>query len=254
MCGEHRSIVGIGVACQGSSPHVRGARRPRQPGIRPNGIIPACAGSTQVRLRRRPWTEDHPRMCGEHDAVPELSACDSGSSPHVRGALSCRNCLRLDCGIIPACAGSTSAVRPSIMVATDHPRMCGEHLEPSPVQNSTAGSSPHVRGARSTCWALTRSAGIIPACAGSTSRGRRCPWLSRDHPRMCGEHPVQRRSEHHQRGSSPHVRGARSAVSRSCWQAGIIPACAGSTQHSRSVLSPSRDHPRMCGEHTSKIA
>ena len=170
MCGEHRSIVGIGVACQGSSPHVRGARRPRQPGIRPNGIIPACAGSTQVRLRRRPWTEDHPRMCGEHDAVPELSACDSGSSPHVRGALSCRNCLRLDCGIIPACAGSTSAVRPSIMVATDHPRMCGEHLEPSPVQNSTAGSSPHVRGAPHHIDHGATQLGIIPACAGSTLR------------------------------------------------------------------------------------
>ena len=87
MCGEHRSIVGIGVACQGSSPHVRGARRPRQPGIRPNGIIPACAGSTQVRLRRRPWTEDHPRMCGEHRSGFNALFFLTGSSPHVRGAL-----------------------------------------------------------------------------------------------------------------------------------------------------------------------
>ena len=86
MCGEHRSIVGIGVACQGSSPHVRGARRPRQPGIRPNGIIPACAGSTQVRLRRRPWTEDHPRMCGEHEKILLYGDAIPGSSPHVRGA------------------------------------------------------------------------------------------------------------------------------------------------------------------------
>ena len=86
MCGEHRSIVGIGVACQGSSPHVRGARRPRQPGIRPNGIIPACAGSTQVRLRRRPWTEDHPRMCGEHRSGFNALFFLTGSSPHVRGA------------------------------------------------------------------------------------------------------------------------------------------------------------------------
>ena len=229
MCGEHRSIVGIGVACQGSSPHVRGARRPRQPGIRPNGIIPACAGSTQVRLRRRPWTEDHPRMCGEHDAVPELSACDSGSSPHVRGALSCRNCLRLDCGIIPACAGSTSAVRPSIMVATDHPRMCGEHLEPSPVQNSTAGSSPHVRGARSTCWALTRSAGIIPACAGSTVHPRTPILVGWDHPRMCGEHEMIPSLIIRGRGSSPHVRGAQRSRWRRRHAPGIIPACAGST-------------------------
>ena len=230
MCGEHRSIVGIGVACQGSSPHVRGARRPRQPGIRPNGIIPACAGSTQVRLRRRPWTEDHPRMCGEHDAVPELSACDSGSSPHVRGALSCRNCLRLDCGIIPACAGSTSAVRPSIMVATDHPRMCGEHLEPSPVQNSTAGSSPHVRGAPHHIDHGATQLGIIPACAGSTIIGKYFIENNGDHPRMCGEHGDFGKPDPEPEGSSPHVRGAHLNRGMCHGQEGIIPACAGSTR------------------------
>ena len=127
MCGEHRSIVGIGVACQGSSPHVRGARRPRQPGIRPNGIIPACAGSTQVRLRRRPWTEDHPRMCGEHRSGFNALFFLTGSSPHVRGARKDSPLRRCHSGIIPACAGSTLTLAVSRSRARDHPRMCGEH-------------------------------------------------------------------------------------------------------------------------------
>ena len=106
MCGEHRSIVGIGVACQGSSPHVRGALKcgfAAVPGLRiipacagstgvvlmrffPNGIIPACAGSTKRFSSTEMPFRDHPRMCGEHlDAGSEQKPCP-GSSPHVRGA------------------------------------------------------------------------------------------------------------------------------------------------------------------------
>ena len=107
MCGEHRSIVGIGVACQGSSPHVRGALNPATPEIDQTGIIPACAGSTEVLMRATFYRRDHPRMCGEHLANVVDSMSYLGSSPHVRGARGhdprCQNRM----GIIPACAGST---------------------------------------------------------------------------------------------------------------------------------------------------
>ena len=188
MCGEHRSIVGIGVACQGSSPHVRGARRPRQPGIRPNGIIPACAGSTQVRLRRRPWTEDHPRMCGEHRSGFNALFFLTGSSPHVRGARKDSPLRRCHSGIIPACAGSTLTLAVSRSRARDHPRMCGEHLVGEFLAKTNEGSSPHVRGARRCDGVCACAMGIIPACAGSTrchAPGHYGVW---DHPRMCGEH------------------------------------------------------------------
>ncbi len=33
-------------------------------------------------------------------------------------------------------------------------------------------------------------AGIIPACAGNTVRGHDLVVHHRDHPRVCGEHPV----------------------------------------------------------------
>ena len=147
MCGEHRNIIACICVSLGSSPHVRGARRPRQPGIRPNGIIPACAGSTQVRLRRRPWTEDHPRMCGEHRSGFNALFFLTGSSPHVRGARKDSPLRRCHSGIIPACAGSTLTLAVSRSRARDHPRMCGEHLDAGSEQKPCPGSSPHVRGA-----------------------------------------------------------------------------------------------------------
>ena len=229
MCGEHRSIVGIGVACQGSSPHVRGARRPRQPGIRPNGIIPACAGSTQVRLRRRPWTEDHPRMCGEHRSGFNALFFLTGSSPHVRGARKDSPLRRCHSGIIPACAGSTLTLAVSRSRARDHPRMCGEHSFPRACAPWSTGSSPHVRGAHGIHPQNLPTLGIIPACAGSTLSVYTPVKLTRDHPRMCGEHSSGRHELCHGSGSSPHVRGALRHGQSACKSIGIIPACAGST-------------------------
>ena len=74
--------------------------------------------------------------------------------------------------------------------------------------------------------------------------------MSRDHPRMCGEHSSARVNAFHRRGSSPHVRGARFVDDLLVWQAGIIPACAGSTIHQYVSELDGRDHPRMCGEHS----
>ena len=152
------------------------------------GIIPACAGSTPGWRWFSYSRRDHPRMCGEHSAIPCRYIRRSGSSPHVRGALFPQLLYPAFCGIIPACAGST---RYYVRVCTcngDHPRMCGEHAIVVNFVGGLPGSSPHVRGAlvirRVACVVL----GIIPACAGSTSRHMLCRSCRRDHPRMCGEH------------------------------------------------------------------
>ena len=107
MCGEHITPNPFANAVLGSSPHVRGALIQGIVLHCPLGIIPACAGSTQVRLRRRPWTEDHPRMCGEHRSGFNALFFLTGSSPHVRGARKDSPLRRCHSGIIPACAGST---------------------------------------------------------------------------------------------------------------------------------------------------
>ena len=150
MCGEH--IVKHVRPCskRGSSPHVRGARIPSQRQGRLSGIIPACAGSTTGSPGRAHSRRDHPRMCGEHTKELAIGECTVGSSPHVRGARhSSHGYARFN---------------------RDHPRMCGEHQCMFPGQVPRRGSSPHVRGALQLRGSRTDARGIIPACAGSTSR------------------------------------------------------------------------------------
>ena len=87
--------------------------------------------------------------------------------------------------------------------------MCGEHLDAGSEQKPCPGSSPHVRGALLRLLIAATIGGIIPACAGSTSRKPEAKEFQRDHPRMCGEHTGNAPSVISAKGSSPHVRGAR---------------------------------------------
>ncbi len=94
-------------------------------------------------------------------------------------------------------------------------------------------------------------AGIIPASAGSTTPASGCPACRRDHPRVCGEHLSANDHDALTVGSSPRLRGARAFTSPDKPGLGIIPASAGSTSWGRGTRTRSRDHPRVCGEHTS---
>ena len=71
---------------------------------------------------------------------------------------------------------------------------------------------------------------------------------------MCGEHSVIYGWVSKRTGSSPHVRGARLGTAIGGVFTGIIPACAGSTFGPTRLVLETGDHPRMCGEHTSKTA
>ena len=231
MCGEHLDAGSEQKPCPGSSPHVRGAPQAAAKNGVENGIIPACAGSTATGRWTWNITRDHPRMCGEHALLHMITRTLSGSSPHVRGAHPSIVASIAVTGIIPACAGSTTRCRSCPPAIRDHPRMCGEHLRPPGRTRTVLGSSPHVRGARRGHAMSTMTAGIIPACAGSTLTGGRAMGRIWDHPRMCGEHVRMMRVTAVKWGSSPHVRGAPMRVA--------IP------------IRSNRDHPRMCGEHMS---
>ena len=229
MCGEHLPESAICGHSRGSSPHVRGAQNllPIMQDL--DGIIPACAGSTTGVAASAKVTRDHPRMCGEHGRLATMPCRSPGSSPHVRGARqACDDALQ-ESGIIPACAGSTSWETLRRSSIRDHPRMCGEHSVKHNAKGNDQGSSPHVRGARRRQQDHPGSQGIIPACAGSTSRPPDLHTVPRDHPRMCGEHPLVTSSASPSAGSSPHVRGARRRQQDHPGSQGIIPACAGST-------------------------
>ena len=172
MHGEHHCIhdasrMGQGIipACAGSTLLLHGLLEHML------GIIPACAGSTRLRVSAgERGTGIIPACAGSTLATATRRAGFPGSSPHARGArlqpCRCRRPFRdhprmrgehqlrarpagpVD-GIIPACAGSTSADLTALFW--------------------TAGSSPHARGARPRLVDVYRD--------------------REDHPRMRGEHP-----------------------------------------------------------------
>ena len=170
MCGEHLDAGSEQKPCPGSSPHVRGAHCLAIFTHDGWGIIPACAGSTLERQRENTLHGDHPRMCGEHLVGEFLAKTNEGSSPHVRGAPAEKRFAWCTTRIIPACAGSTMRGHDLVVPLRDHPRMCGEHSFNIQHFAGEQGSSPHVRGARSTREQERPCCGIIPACAGSTLR------------------------------------------------------------------------------------
>ena len=170
-----------------------------------------CGEHPMCALRSASARRDHPRMCGEHGWSLVVLRSVWGSSPHVRGTHIRRNPPRTAYGIIPACAGNTLSKSTAMRGIGDHPRMCGEHISPPSIGSPVPGSSPHVRGTPVNSVAPSVAAGIIPACAGNTSRWRFAPWCGWDHPRMCGEHTLGYSFCSFTWGSSPHVRGTRSA-------------------------------------------
>ena len=188
MRGEHTFSFERGVSGEGSSPHARGARGARHHRQVRRGIIPACAGSTENLKSQFDIDVDHPRMRGEHHLNGVWQRLYLGSSPHARGAQAGFPLLPGSPGIIPACAGSTRAERARRCSTRDHPRMRGEHHTESANPYPSRGSSPHARGARSVEMHTVVAHGIIPACAGSTAYVIHYSFLSRDHPRMRGEH------------------------------------------------------------------
>ncbi len=208
---------------------MRGARWRQGAGRGQEGIIPAYAGSTRLRPRACAHRRDHPRVCGEHACDIESGSKVAGSSPRMRGARLRGRCVR-DCRrIIPAYAGSTLGVSSVVLVG--------------------CGSSPRMRGALLKMLAVGGDLGIIPAYAGSTVPSPYRQVLSRDHPRVCGEHTEQRGGTETPSGSSPRMRGARGNVISANFERGIIPAYAGSTPSVIAALIAARDHPRVCGEH-----
>ena len=153
----------------GSSPRMRGTLREIGVSLLYCGIIPAYAGNTCPAILRRCRTRDHPRVCGEHTVTPTGIGTVKGSSPRMRGTQVPPAGIEPAIGIIPAYAGNTISVPFRIQYLRDHPRVCGEHLEITPVRTITKGSSPRMRGTPESSGMFTVPVGIIPAYAGNTT-------------------------------------------------------------------------------------
>ena len=234
----------------GSSPHTRGAHLHPVNELLKLRIIPAYAGSTEIIVVEDLFSQDHPRIRGEHHLQTWKGWSGNGSSPHTRGARLHGENKRVSRGIIPAYAGSTATAPAAIQAATwIIPAYAGSTTRTSTTPRGRPGSSPHTRGAHGKLRLIPCGVGIIPAYAGSTCTCWRAPRRASDHPRIRGEHVAWVAACQALRGSSPHTRGALDSREDDGPTLGIIPAYAGSTP---TRLRPSdclRDHPRIRGEH-----
>ncbi len=175
----------------------------------------------------------HPRVRGEHLPAFRVTSRIGGSSPRARGSTH---------------SGGQSGFRGGA-----HPRVRWEHRTAPARPSSAKGSSPRARGAQPVPPHRDVAAGLIPACAGSTTgagTSPRCRWA---HPRVRGEHRPVSGGSPAATGSSPRARGARVPARADRRHPGLIPACAGSTAPALVARTAPRAHPRVRGEHPVRV-
>ena len=105
-----------------------------------------------------------------------------------------------------------------------------------------------MRGKHCRYGCLSDGYGLIPACAGKTTRPMQAITGRWAHPRVCGENRPWSYRGASNMGSSPRVRGKRMVWLLCRGLPGLIPACAGKTL--MQVIAPKSPtaHPRVCGE------
>ena len=194
----------------------------------PPGITPAYAGKSRGQSRNCTNTEDHPRVCGEKAKAFYMKPLEEGSPPRMRGKVPAGLCQIIGFGITPAYAGKSCTELTVKGEVKDHPRVCGE--KPSGVMAALA------------------CAGITPAYAGKSTNSELSSPCTRDHPRVCGEKHTKGQTRPRVAGSPPRMRGKGQSIPRNHPKYGITPAYAGKSVPVRSRVTPTWDHPRVCGE------
>ena len=167
-CGELLCRDDEARMASGSSPRMRGT---------PGGvklvtcryrIIPAHAGNSLRAPVASASGSDHPRACGELDWPGAQDLADTGSSPRMRGTQRGSMPRSVLHRIIPAHAGNSRRSRGETGSRPDHPRACGELSASTSSIDSFTGSSPRMRGTRSSRSHARSKGRIIPAHAGNS--------------------------------------------------------------------------------------
>ena len=175
-----------------------------------------------------------------------------GSPPQVRGKASSFRFFTAVWRITPAGAGKSTAVYQDELLAMDHPRRCGEKFDELHHCIYLSGSPPQVRG-KGTRRSSTNCPGrITPAGAGKRCWEHTSHQEIADHPRRCGEKSHRTGRGVRKLGSPPQVRGKEDAPKVLFADAGITPAGAGKSPTSCPMVSRAGDHPRRCGEKTTR--
>ncbi len=144
--GDHQTTKTCRSKNSGSSPPARGPQVSVSQVSSSQGLIPACAGTTE-RMSPSPaasWA--HPRLRGDHSSDNCFLSSTRGSSPPARGPRSRRRPPPWRTRLIPACAGTTVPIEGGLVCARAHPRLRGDHLKRIPCACPISGSSPPARG------------------------------------------------------------------------------------------------------------
>ena len=157
-------------------------------------------------------------------------------------------------GITPAHAGKTSNETWLRKLSRDHPRACGENFIRHFLAKILPGSPPRMRGKHSESTGRLCGARITPAHAGKTITKRASPLGCQDHPRACGENEIAGGNVRKGEGSPPRMRGKHHIAIYLELKNRITPAHAGKTRLTLICPAVDQDHPRACGENTTRKA
>ena len=113
--GDHVRSLHLKERELGSSPLARGPHGAVRRGKRTRGLIPARAGTTALFLRTIKSAGAHPRSRGDHLCILRRIPIIGGSSPLARGPLHGFLIDFNNHGLIPARAGTTSAVTLTVL-------------------------------------------------------------------------------------------------------------------------------------------
>ena len=155
-----------------------------------------------------------------------LRRADSGLSPLTRGKHLAVQCAGDTLGLIPTHAGKTTVGLAAARACWAHPRSCGENRKSLLPTASQYGSSPLMRGKRSS-----------PICTA---------WRGA-HPHSCGENIVQFAEQAVNAGSSPLTLGKRCFDCELAPVVRLIPAYGGKTLGMPPRLRSASAHPRTHG-------
>ena len=258
----------------GSSPLAREIRPGGPVELARRRFIPARAGNTPRRPRRKGRWTVHPRSRGKYGCRAGAPRSDGGSSPLAREI--------------------RRSARASLHLQPVHPRSRGKYKNNKSTPHHYNGSSPLAREIRAIATWLATAGRFIPARAGNThgagrdrgadavhprSRGKYGPGqrhggplagsspLAREihllmrssscciavHPRSRGKYVVAISALAAQRGSSPLAREIQEAARGPERDPRFIPARAGNTPRPAWRRPPPPVHPRSRGKYVGRV-
>ena len=235
---------------RGSPPRARGHPPATNHTPRRRGLTPACAGTSSPTTSAIIGGRAHPRVRGDIDWPAVIAASLMGSPPRARGHLDPQVGDRVQCGLTPACAGTSWSASPAAGETRAHPRVRGDIRTVSDGSSAGWGSPPRARGHRAAGPVRGAAQGLTPACAGTSRTVVVVHHRRGAHPRVRGDICSTTNVRVERAGSPPRARGHQPDVNCVRVIPGLTPACAGTSPGTDVADRAVGAHPRVRGDIT----